>query len=1167
MDGLEELQSLSALAKVTEMLKNYLDVDQPELAEFIIFLAKKAKDVEDFNKLLDENEANMSYDFVNQLYRTIIALDPPKRALIKTIIDEWDEIINRNDDQVNFPALTLKNDPNREELKAPKIKNELSDWAKELLERENPNIRVCDFGAFVEFETSEGVYDGLVHISQVSEKRKIINIQDVIKRNQKVYVKVTSIEKHEPSERDSRRKRLKISLTMKNVNQSTGKDTSEESYERGYGSELDTSKEYEEFELVNNKKRKYMNDIDRWENQQLLKRIVLSPIKLVARPEGSLSRTIASSLAIQHENKMMTMKDEQYSEKKEDTSNIMDYYKNAVSTKSRREERRGPERENLVEKRRNLPVYKLKKEIVEKVIANKILIVIGETGSGKTTQIPQYLHESDFCKYSSFIKLIKSQKKDENREKRVDNTGNSKSDDSRRDKSKSDDSRRDKSKSDDSRRDKSKSDDSRRDKSNGDDSRRDKSNGDDNTSGSNRDDGTSGSDRDDNTSTRGNRDDSRLDIRPDRRRDKTGHGRSSDDKTVHGKSIDDRVEEKRMIGITQPRRVSCISVAKRVSEEMGCILGNEVGYSIRFNDCTSSSTLIKYMTDGMLLREILHDPYLYHYSTIMLDEAHERTISTDVLFALLKETCLKRDDFRLIVTSATLESEKFSKYFLGAEIFKIPGRFFPVEILHSKEQEMDYLEAALITVLNIHLNEKPGDILVFLTVGQEDIETGCKILNERMKKLENLKPPPLIVLPIYAALPTEVQTQIFMPSPPGTRKCILATNIAEASITIDGILYVIDPGLCKVKSYNPKTGMESLVVAPISKANARQRSGRAGRTAPGKCYRLYTESTFYEEMLPTPVPEIQRVNLTNVVIILKAMGINDFIHFDFMDRPCNEMLIDALDVLYHLGALDEEGLLTRVGRKMAQFPMDPTLSKVLLTSIDLDCCSEIITIISMLSVQNIFYRPPDKKEKSDQSRLRYFQTEGDHLTYLNIYQQWQKNSFSNYYCYQNFLQYRALLKVQEIRKQLISILDHYNFHNFDKRSLDSRGINMNKVERIQKSICSGFFHHSAKRGEESYRTLLDEQNVYIHPSSSLHRRSPEYVVYHELVLTTKEYMRDLTVIKSKWLLELAPTMFVSSGGDKGKFRGRGVKKNIKIQPLHNKFDKDQDSWRLSKRRL
>ncbi|UKK00399.2 ATP-dependent helicase [Theileria orientalis] len=1158
MDGLEELQSLSALAKVTEMLKNYLDVDQPELAEFIIFLAKKAKDVEDFNKLLDENEANMSYDFVNQLYRTIISLDPPKR-------DEWDEIINRNDDQINFPALTLKNDPNREELKAPKIKNELSDWAKELLEKEKPNstndmkekelkrdresrrdreerrerkklkenevycgkvVRVCDFGIFVEFETSEGVYDGLVHISQVSEKRKIVNIQDVIKRNQKVYVKVTSIDKFESSERDSRRKRLKISLTMKYINQSNGKDTSEEFGELGYGSEIDTSKEYEEFELVNNKKRKYVNDIDRWENQQLLKSgilseeekrklkeelleeeeheedvqinlkppqflkgqtirsgIVLSPIKLVARPEGSLSRTIASSLAIQHENKMMTMKDEQYNEKKEETSNIMDYYKNAVSTTSRREERRVPEKESLVEKRRNLPVYKLKNEIIEKVITNKILIVIGETGSGKTTQIPQYLHESDFCKYSRFIKLIKSQKKDESREKREkrDDTDNRESSDS----------------------------------------------------------------SDDVENTRDNR------------------------------RSDDRGEEKRMIGITQPRRVSCISVAKRVSEEMGCILGNEVGYSIRFNDCTSSSTMIKYMTDGMLLREILHDPYLYHYSTIMLDEAHERTISTDVLFALLKETCLKRDDFRLIVTSATLESEKFSKYFLGAEIFKIPGRFFPVEILHSKEQEMDYLEAALITVLNIHLNEKPGDILLFLTVGQEDIETGCKILNERMKKLENLKPPPLIVLPIYAALPTEVQTQIFMPSPPGTRKCILATNIAEASITIDGILYVIDPGLCKVKSYNPKTGMESLVVAPISQANARQRAGRAGRTAPGKCYRLYTESTFYEEMLPTPVPEIQRVNLTNVVIILKAMGINDFIHFDFMDRPCNEMLIDALDVLYHLGALDEEGLLTRVGRKMAQFPMDPTLSKVLLTSIDLDCCSEIITIISMLSVQNIFYRPPDKKEKSDQSRLRYFQTEGDHLTYLNIYQQWQKNSFSNYYCYQNFLQYRALLKVQEIRKQLISILDHYNFHNFDKRSLDNSGINMNKVERIQKSICSGFFHHSAKRDEESYRTLLDEQNVYIHPSSSLYRRSPEYVIYHELVLTTKEYMRDLTVIKSKWLLELAPTMFVSSSTDKGKLSGlkqseiggKGIKKNIKIKPLHNKFDKDQDSWRLSKRRL
>ena len=287
-----------------------------------------------------------------------------------------------------------------------------------------------------------------------------------------------------------------------------------------------------------------------------------------------------------------------------------------------------------------------------------------------------------------------------------------------------------------------------------------------------------------------------------------------------------------IVGCTQPRRVAAMSVAKRVAEEVGCRLGTEVGYTIRFEDCTSQETKIKYMTDGMLLRECLVDPKMNRYSVIILDEAHERTVATDVLFGLLKKACKVRPDLKLIVTSATLDAERFSSYFFDCPILTIPGRTYPVEVLYSKEPESDYLDSALMTTIQIHLSEPAGDILVFLT-GQEEIDTACEVLYERMKAL-GPSVPELIILPVYSALPSEMQSKIFEPTPPGSRKVVLATNIAETSITIDGIFYVIDPGFVKQNSYDAKLGMDSLIVVPISQAQARQRSGRAGRTGPGK---------------------------------------------------------------------------------------------------------------------------------------------------------------------------------------------------------------------------------------------------------------------------------------------------------------------------------------------
>ncbi|KAJ4770243.1 hypothetical protein LUZ62_054500 [Rhynchospora pubera] len=606
-----------------------------------------------------------------------------------------------------------------------------------------------------------------------------------------------------------------------------------------------------------------------------------------------------------------------------------------------------------------------------------------------------------------------------------------------------------------------------------------------------------------------------------------------------------------MIGCTQPRRVAAMSVAKRVAEEFGCRLGEEVGYAIRFEDCTGPETVIKYMTDGMLLREILVDENLSKYSVIMLDEAHERTIHTDVLFGLLKQLIRRRKDLRLIVTSATLDAEKFSGYFFNCNIFTIPGRTFPVEILYTKQPETDYLDAALITVLQIHLTEPEGDILLFLT-GQEEIDHACQCLYERMKGLgKNV--PELIILPVYSALPSEMQSRIFDPAPPGKRKVVVATNIAEASLTIDGIFYVVDPGFAKINIYNPKQGLDSLVITPISQASAKQRAGRAGRTGPGKCYRLYTESAYRNEMSPTTIPEIQRINLGLTTLTMKAMGINDLLSFDFMDPPSPQALISAMEQLYSLGALDEEGLLTKLGRKMAEFPMEPPLSKMLLASVDLGCSDEILTIIAMITTGNIFYRPREKQAQADQKRAKFFQPEGDHLTLLAVYEAWKAKNFSGPWCFENFVQSRSLRRAQDVRKQLLTIMDRY------KLDVLSAGRNFTK---IRKAITAGFFFHAARKDpQEGYRTLVENQPVYIHPSSALFQRQPDWVIYHELVMTTKEYMREVTVIDPKWLVELAPRFFKSADPTKMSKR----KRQERIEPLYDRYH-EPNSWRLSKRR-
>ncbi|KAJ5656814.1 hypothetical protein N7507_008764 [Penicillium longicatenatum] len=572
-----------------------------------------------------------------------------------------------------------------------------------------------------------------------------------------------------------------------------------------------------------------------------------------------------------------------------------------------------------------------------------------------------------------------------------------------------------------------------------------------------------------------------------------------------------------MIGCTQPRRVAAMSVAKRVSEEMEVDLGGLVGYAIRFEDCTSDQTMIKYMTDGVLLRESLTQSDLDKYSCIIMDEAHERALNTDVLMGLLKKVLVRRRDLKLIVTSATMNAERFSRFYGGAPEFIIPGRTFPVDTHFSRTPCEDYVDSAVKQVLAIHVSQGQGDILVFMT-GQEDIEATCELVEERLKLLND--PPPLSILPIYSQMPAEQQARIFERAEAGVRKVIVATNIAETSLTVDGIMFVVDSGYSKLKVYNPRMGMDTLQITPISQANANQRSGRAGRTGPGKAYRLYTETAYKNELYIATIPEIQRTSLSNTVLLLKSLGVKDLLDFDFMDPPPQETISTSLFELWSLGALDNLGDLTHLGRRMTPFPMDPPLAKLLImSSEEYGCSEEMLTIVSMLSVPNVFYRPKERQEESDSAREKFFVPESDHLTLLHVYTQWKSNGFSDGWCVRHFLHGKTLRRAKEVRDQLYDIMIQ------QKMTLVSCGTDW---DVIRKCICSGFYHQAARvKGIGEFINLRTSVTMALHPTSALYGLGyvPEYVVYHELILTAKEYMSTVTAVDPHWLAELGGVFY------------------------------------------
>ncbi|SAM76911.1 probable PRP43-involved in spliceosome disassembly [Ustilago bromivora] len=592
----------------------------------------------------------------------------------------------------------------------------------------------------------------------------------------------------------------------------------------------------------------------------------------------------------------------------------------------------------------------------------------------------------------------------------------------------------------------------------------------------------------------------------------------------------------RMIACTQPRRVAAMSVAKRVAEEMDVSLGKEVGYTIRFEDATDRrTTFLKYMTDGMLLREAMHDHSLSRYSCIILDEAHERTLATDILMGLLKEVVQRRSDLKLIVMSATLDALKFQKYFNDAPLLKVPGRTFPVETFYTPEPEPDYLEAAIRTVIMIHQAEDAGDILVFLT-GEEEIEEACRKIKAEADDLAATNPDlcgPLKVVPLYSSLPPAQQQRIFDPAPapltpngPPGRKVVVSTNIAETSLTIDGIVYVVDPGFSKQKVYNPRIRVESLLVTPISKASAQQRAGRAGRTRPGKCFRLYTEKDWANELIEQSYPEILRSNLANTVLELKKLGISNLVTFDYMDPPAPETIMRALELLNYLAAFDDVGNLTPLGEIMADFPLDPQLAKMLIVSPEFKCSNEILTIAAMLSVPNVFVRPNSQKQQADAAQAEFAHPDGDHLTLLNVYHAYKTNCRDNKtaadWCWQNYLSHRALIQADNVRSQLQRLMERHNLDLVSTPFEDKR-----YYTNIQMAIACGFFMqvaHRAGGNKKVFTTIKDNQVVSPHPSSTLDHAA-EFVIYHEFVLTTRNFIRTITEVKPEWLYDFAPAYF------------------------------------------
>ncbi|OUT20549.1 hypothetical protein CAS74_004209 [Pichia kudriavzevii] len=593
------------------------------------------------------------------------------------------------------------------------------------------------------------------------------------------------------------------------------------------------------------------------------------------------------------------------------------------------------------------------------------------------------------------------------------------------------------------------------------------------------------------------------------------------------------------IAVTQPRRVAAMNLAMRVSEEYGCHVGEDVGYSVRFNNATSHYTKLKYITDGMLLREMMIDPTLSKYSMVIVDEAHERTILTDLLIGFLKGLLIERNkgkdepDFKVIIMSATLDAEKFSKFFNNAPILFVEGKMYPVERYYMDKAADDIIDTTIKSIIQINQGEQSGDILCFLP-GQDDIDKVVDMLTNIAPELPK-EAPHIVAMPLYAALPPQQQMKIFSKLKPRQRKVIVSTNIAETSVTVPGIKYVIDSGLRKVKVWRHQLGLSTLLTVPISKASATQRAGRAGRESSGKCYRLYKESD-YLKLTDTTEPEILRSEIISPVLMLKKLGVDDILGWHWLENPGHESLVASLQQLYTLGAINNSGNITELGEKMVILPVAPHLASVLIKAQEFNVLEEVIDIVSCLSVDNLLLNPSSEKRDEINALRNDTCTLGTSYGDLIMLKE-MFDIFNNIkdprerkaWCKEIHVSYKGFKNVNRIKKQIkdYMILLGNDVMDVDENDYDDDIAN-NKpldVEHILKSFLHGFISNTAiGLPDRSYRTVATGSLISVHPSSLLFGKKKDAILYIEFVYTVKGYARSVSAIKLEWLQEIAPKL-------------------------------------------
>jgi ATP-dependent helicase HrpA len=591
------------------------------------------------------------------------------------------------------------------------------------------------------------------------------------------------------------------------------------------------------------------------------------------------------------------------------------------------------------------------------------------------------------------------------------------------------------------------------------------------------------------------------------------------------------------IGCTQPRRIAATTIARRIGEELGEDLGQSVGYKIRFNDRTNRNAYIKVMTDGMLLAETQGDPRLLEYDTLIIDEAHERSLNIDFILGILRTLLSQRPELKVIITSATLDTEKFSQAFRDAPVLHVSGRLYSVEVEYTpldpeleNEGELTYVDMAVKSVDNLRANRRFGDILIFMPTEQDILET-CERLKGRQYSSTN-------VLPLFARLPASHQGRVYSVQGP---KIVVATNVAETSLTIPGIKYVIDTGLARISQYLPRTRTKSLPISPISKSSADQRKGRAGRVQKGVCIRLYTEEDYLSRPAHT-LPEILRSNLAEVILRMLFLNLGHPDVFPFLDKPAERSIKDGFDLLLELGAIEKQDaghVLTEKGRIMAQMPLDPKISRMMIEASKEGCAEEVAVIASALSIQDPRERPAERAALSDQTLAPFKDADSDFLTMLNIWKryhrEWETLKTQNRmrkFCREHFLSFPRMREWVYTHGQITSIMARYPQAQIPKEP-DSR------YATIHRSILSGFLSNIAAKKEKNVYTAARGREVMVFPGSTLFNKNAAWIVAAEMVKTSRLFARTVAKIDPEWLEILGGSLCRSTYLDPHWDRTRG----------------------------